>query len=186
MKRLLILTLVIFLCQSVLAQDSASRWSSRLAYYLKASVSQSNKKTSNLYLADVNDTAVFLTADPARFRQPFMTTNNIAYQNLQVISVHRRGSFGRGALTGGLIGGLSVGAIAAASTQCHDCSGPGVRGLAFVGGAIVGGFIGGLIGGIIGGSTERRFIIGGDKQKFDKMRLSVLEMAYGKSFKKTN
>ena len=177
MKRLVILGCIVCISQFGLAQDSTAR----RAYYLKASVSESNMKTSDLYLADVNDTAVVVSADPARFRHAFMNANIIGYQNLKVISVHRKGNVGRGALTGALIGGVGVGALAASVVQCHDCGGSQGRGVAFLAGALTGGFFGGLIGGIIGAGNERRFVIGGDKKKFDRMRLSVLEMAYGKS-----
>jgi hypothetical protein len=177
MKRLLILGCITCIFQSSPAQKSSKRW----AHYLKASVSESNKKSNDLYLADVNDTAVFLSADPARFRLAFMNTDSIRYQDLRVISVHRRGNVGRGALKGALIGGLGTGIIAATTIQCNDCADSGTRGLAFLGGGLAGGFLGALFGSIIGGASERRFIIGGDKKKFDKMRLTVLEMAYGKS-----
>ena len=89
MKRLVILGCIVCICQSVPAQDSTKR----RAYYLKASVSESNMKNNDLYLADVNDTAVVVSTDPARFRHAFMNTNIIGYQNLKVISVHRRGNF---------------------------------------------------------------------------------------------
>src|SRR5215212_1478738 len=109
MKRLLILGCIVCIYQSVPAQENTKRW----AYYLKASISESNMKNSDLYLADVNDTAVVVSTDPARFGQAFMNTNIIGYQNLKVISVHRKGNFGRGALTGALVGGVGLGALAA-------------------------------------------------------------------------
>lgn len=184
MKRLIILTTILTLCQAAFAQDTISK----AKFIIKARVWTNEARYSQAtYVVDVTDSAIVVAEDRARFRQDFMNANTIPYQQLNVVSANRKGSFGRGALTGALIGGVSGAALgaAAASSTCSDCANPG--GMAWLGGlagGLTGGFLGALVGGIIGGGSERRFVIGGDKKKFDKMRLSVLEMAYGRKQKR--
>jgi hypothetical protein len=179
MKRLVILATIVMLCQGALAQKTPSK----AKYIVKARVWTNEAKYSRAtYVVDVTDTAIVVADEQARFRQDFMNAGAIPYQQLREVSVNRKGSFGRGALTGALVVGVTGAALggALASNTCSDCANPG--GLTWLGaltGGLTGGFFGGLIGGIIGGGSERRFVIGGNKKKFDKMRLTVLEMAYG-------
>ena len=180
MKRLLFLSCLIVLSYCALSQDSSR---TKKNYYLLATVTENNKKLPEAYLANVNDSAVMLSPDPVQFRHSFLNANLINYQQIEAVSLRRKGNVGRGIGRGALIGGLGLGTVLAVASQgtCQDCDPRGLAGAAFLGGALVGGFVGGLIGGIINGTLEKRFIIGGDKKKFDKMRLSVLEMAYRKN-----
>jgi hypothetical protein len=178
MKRLFIIGWMIAVCQCALSQDPALKRN----YYLKASVWETGQSSKEAYVADVNDTALILSTTPVQFRRTFMNTSSVSYGNLGTIKLHRYGNISRGIGIGALIGGVTGGtiAVAANSRPCADCKGGGA-GVALVAGTISGGFFGALIGVIVGAASEKRFVIGGNQEKFNKMRLSVLEMTYRKS-----
>lgn len=120
---------------------------------------------------------------------------NIHYGNIEVVRLKRKGSFGRGMLQGALIGfatgaitGLIMGDDPPCSPSQQDFFGLGnafceafriTAGQKAVGIGSAGAVGGALIGGIIGIVARKRFIIGGNKEKFQKMQMSVMDRMYG-------
>ena len=134
------------------------------------------------YLAAVADSAVVVFNSPVVFDQSLANTNvnNIAYKNLQEVVIRRKGSKGRGILIGS-VSGFAVGAVIGTLTYkpCRGefCLDPGQGGQA-VGVGLLGAIGGGIVGGIIGSVAKKTFIIGGNKEKFNRMKKNVLDLTY--------
>lgn len=139
------------------------------------------------YLSHLNDSTFYISDVPVLFGSPDQRNKNrFSYPVIAQVSLRPKGSVGRGILFGAL-GGAAIGALIGLVTyQEPDCElgswvcidfGPGFSAL---GGGIIGTFGGGLIGGIAGASAKKTFSIGGKKEKFDAMKMSVLERAYSK------
>ena len=81
----------------------------------------------------------------------------------------------------GAVIGLGSGAILGLSSGNDS---PGI--ISFTAGqkVIIGGFTGAIggtiIGGIIGSVVRKRFQIGGSRERFDKMKVSILDKMYGR------
>jgi hypothetical protein len=152
---------------------------------LKVSVMDSIQRVGFGYLAALADSGIVMVKAPIVFDHTLASSNanTINYQNISQVTIKRKGSVGRGILIGAL-GGMLVGGIAGyISYKPVDCKdaifcfdfGPGADAAA---GASVGLLGGGIIGGIIGALAKKTFIIGGKKNKFDEMKVNVLDMAY--------
>ena len=178
MKALLFIGCALCCCQLVLAQQPLLKNN----YYLKARVWQINQPAHDWYVADVNDSAVLLAQDPVKFRQSGLSSANLNYQQVEMVFLKRKGSVGRG-LWKGALGGMVLGGIIGAITykKCDDCWLDLGVGVDIAAGAILGTGGGGIIGMIVGALSGKHFTIGGNKQKFDEMRLSVLDMTYRKA-----
>ena len=139
------------------------------------------------YLAGMTDSTIVMVKAPVIFDHAITgnNTSSIAYQNLSEVSISRKGSVGRGILFGAL-GGMFVGAVAGyisykpvnceGSLICFDF-GPGYDAAA---GASIGTLAGAMVGGIIGALARKKFVIGGNKNKFTHMKENVLDMTYRK------
>ena len=103
---------------------------------------------------------------------------SLSYQDINHVSINRKGSVGRGALVGGL-GGLAAGGIAGAIsyTPCYNCILNFGASLAILAGATIGLLIGGIAG-VILGSRKHKFAINGNKENFEEMRAKLLR-TYG-------
>jgi len=156
---------------------------------LKVAASDSIQRVDHGYLAGLSDSGIVMVKGPIVFDPSLKgtTANTIPYNNLSEIKVQRKGSVGRGILFGAL-GGMFVGAIAGYASYktptCHgnpNCIvwdfGPGYDAL---GGAILGTAGGAIIGGVIGAVAKKKFVIGGNKNKFQHMKENVLDMTYRK------
>jgi hypothetical protein len=178
MKALLLIVLAICCCQALFSQDTVLKKN----YYLKARIWEPNQTTRDFYVADVNDTALLLVNDPVKFRQGGLTANALSYQNMDVILLKRKGSVGRGLWKGAVLGAI-LGGITGAVTykKCEDCFFDFGIGTDIAAGAIAGTGVGAVFGAFFGAISSKRFTIGGNKDKFEKMRLSVLDMAYRKT-----
>lgn len=181
MKQLFLSLAVMVLAGSMLAQDST--YFKKRTFKLK--IIPSHRGTLTGYLYKLTDTSIAYT-DQALYFNPHATFYNNAttlnYQDIEVIKIRRKGSTGRGMLTGALIGlgtGAALGFISGddkgvndPATLCIFCMTAEEKALA---GGIAGTVLGGVIGGIFGALAHQRFTIGGNKKHFDKMRLSVME-----------
>jgi len=156
---------------------------------LKVAVRDSIQRIDFGYLAGMSDSGIVMVKSPVVFDHSLTgtTANTICYQNLSELKIHRKGSVGRGILIGGLTG-MMVGGVAGLisykkpSAYCENTSlcvtwdfGPGYNAAA---GASVGTLVGAAIGGIIGALAKKKFIIGGNRNKFAHMKASVLDMTY--------
>jgi len=133
------------------------------------------------YLADITDSTLVIAQTPVQFRQAFLNTQPIAYNSLSVVTYKRKGAVGRGIWIGGL-SGMVAGGITGAITYrpCNECLWDFGAGYDVLGGALIGLGVGALTGGIIGALSSKTITIGGNKEKFNKMRKNVLDMTYRK------
>lgn len=136
------------------------------------------------YLSGINDSLVQLSNNRATFSNsiidnPSYQTYN--YSKIEKVNIRKYRSVGRGIGYGALIG-AGVGGIVGLATYHRDPNSwfdLGSGGSAFAGAII--GAIPGIIIGAIKGAQMRKFIISRDKENFDKMRETILEMAIGKN-----
>ena len=176
MKRL---TLFTCLTLAVIAAYSQKRPLSRRAI-LKAEVVDSSQRVQFGYLAAVADSGVVILNTQVVFDQSLANAqlNTINYKNLQEVTIRKKGSIGNGIVVG-TIAGFAVGALIGVATYkpCDCYFDLGQQGQTITVG-ILGAIAGGVVGGIIGGKAKKTFIIGGDRNKFRKMKENVLDMAY--------
>jgi hypothetical protein len=178
MKALLIIGCVVCCCQILHAQDSVLKKN----YILKANIWESNRPVREFYLVNVTDTALLLAAEAVTFRQSLLNPTMLSYRQVNVVTLQRKGSIGRG-LWKGALGGMVLGGIIGAITykDCDDCFIDFGIGADIAAGAILGTGGGAVIGVIVGALARKKFTINGNKEKFDEMKLSVLDMAYRKT-----
>ncbi len=142
---------------------------------------KTNQQPHYVYLVDVSDSAVVYMETQVRFRgfAPNAGTKSLSYHQIEVATVQRKGAVGRGILFGGL-GGMVLGGIIGAITYkpCDPCFFDFGIGFDIMSGASIGLLGGGLIGGVTGALSKKIFRIGGNKENFEKMKLSVLDRAY--------
>jgi hypothetical protein len=136
------------------------------------------------YLGAVTDSSIVVFKSPVVFDQSLTNAqlNAIAYQNVQEVIVRRKRRVGRGILIGsasGFAAGAAIGAITYKPCRGEFCLDPGQGGQA-IGVGLLGAIGGGIVGGIIGSVAKKTFVIGGNKEKFKRMRESVIDMAYKK------
>ena len=178
MKRLLLACCLLQLSVLLYAQDSTLF---KRNIVLKTRIVKLNDSTYNVHLADINDTSLIVTGAVIRFRSSFMNVNasGMHYSELQSVVLRRKGSTGRGILFGALGGAVAGGIIGAVTyKECDGCFLDFGIGFSIATGSILGTLGGGLVGGILGALAKKIFIIGGNKEKFQQMKLSVLDMAY--------
>jgi hypothetical protein len=131
------------------------------------------------YLAAINDSSVHIATQRVPFSNslvPSASFKTYVYPNIETLSIRKYGSvgsgIGRGALIGSISGSLCFFVIGISSSRSF-IPGPGVLAL---GGAIIGA-IPGIIIGAIAGSKMRTFNIRKNKEKFNEMKTSVLQMS---------
>ncbi len=173
-----LLLLAILVSASVFSQDSTLRKKYRLRAIIRH---EGNKPTTRAFLADINDTAVLLMQTPTSFRAVNnASTTAVPYYQIKVITVYRKGSVGRGMLYGTIAGTVLGGVTGAAlAPHCHDCK-HGTSGLIVVGSSMIGATTGFLIGTFVGSISRKMFEIGGRKDRFQRMKMNVLDRAYSK------
>ena len=175
MKAIFLLCCTVLFCQLAFSQDTTLKKN----YYIKLRLWQTNGPTRDLYLADINDTALIISSEPVNFRKSIMNTTAVSYPQVEMATVKRRGSVGRGILIGGLSGLIGGGIVGAATyKRCDDCLWDFGVGPNIAAGSILGAGAGVLTGAIVGALAQKKFIIGGQRNKFEALRLSVLDMAY--------
>jgi hypothetical protein len=129
---------------------------------------------SSGYLAAIGDSGIICLRSPVSFNQRFLNENHniVPYWNLSKVFIQKKGSVVRGMWIGGL-SGMAVFGLAAAVSSARSEIGVDVPVVLSVGalyGTIVGGFIGVL--------SRKKFIIGRNKEKFDEMKKTILDMTY--------
>ena len=179
MKSSLILFAFLLVVISIRAQDSSSI---KKKITFKGTFStRSDLKPRPVYIVDVNDSAVVYLETPVRFREyaTNAATKTMPYHKIEVATINRKGAVGRGILFGGL-GGIVLGGIIGAITYqpCDPCFFDFGIGFDIMAGSSLGLLGGSLIGAVTGILSKKIFKIGGQKQQFDKMKLSVLDRAY--------
>jgi hypothetical protein len=183
MKQISFLIATILLVSSTYAQED--RRPKRMT--LKLTVTDSIQRVDYGYLASLADSGIVMLKSPVVFDHTIANPNSniISYQNISQVTIKRKGGVGRGILIGGLSGlalGGIIGYISYKPTNCEGAIicfdfGPGADAAA---GASLGIVAGAAIGGIIGALAKKTWTIGGKKARFDNMKLSVMDMTYGK------
>lgn len=167
------------LLQSAIAQDSLVL---KPATY-KATITFTDKRFVQDYLVDFTDTSLLTRSSPFRFRYYSNNSNavSVPYTQIDNVVIKRKGNGGRGALIG-LFSGAALGGIIGAITykDCDGCLFDFGIGFDIGVGAFLGSMGGTLTGLIIGSLMKKRFIINGQRDKFEQMKLSVIDMAYRK------
>jgi len=164
----------------------------------KVSIAQTSAEIATGYLVAIKDTVLSLMPGAASIRFNAIAKKdlvNIHYSNIEEVAIQRNGSPVRGMLQGALIGfatGAITGLIMGDDPPCiprqQDFFGLGnaiceafrtTAGQKAVEKGSFGAAGGAVIGGIIGIVARKRFIIGGNKEKFQKMQMSVMDRMYG-------
>src|SRR5215211_2254798 len=146
----------------------------------KAYVSGDKKREVSGYLLNSNDSVVFLSAKPQPFKSILVNDSGVqkvAYTDIDVITVKRRGSAGTGAVFGLVLGaslGVLTGLTAGNNNKGQMISGEVLAGVL----GIFGGATGAVIGAIAGALVEKRFFINRKKENLQNMNSTLLERLY--------
>ena len=179
----LILAILLLAAQFVIAQD---RPPLRNRTYI-ISVTDSDFQSVKGYLFNITDTTLKIGYWPVTFANPAASKDNykeINYKQISELELKRNHGAGRGAWKGAVIGVL-IG-VAAGYIEGDDPE-EDLFGMKFTMtatekaiqyGAICGA-AGTGIGAIVGASVRKKFIIGGNKERFDEMKANVLTKVYG-------
>ena len=150
----------------------------------KTTILDYKNQSSFGYLSEIKDSVVMLSPAPITFNSIFSDNNNIRsfnYKDISTVSIRRTGSTGRGILIGALTG-LATGIIAGfvEGDDPPEYWFAMTAGEKAIGYGALGSVAGAGIGAIIGAISKKKFTIGSKKEKFDEMRMNVLQRAYGK------
>lgn len=156
-----------------------------------------SSSTNRGYLTHIGDSLIGISPNPVRFspspaNEKWKSVTAIPYENINKMTIHRKGAGTKGALIGGLSGmviGIAAGLIAGDDPHVppsEDFFGLGeafrtTAGQKALAGGVVGLVGGGVIGCIIGNLVKKKFIIGGNKKNFEDMRQAILNKAYTKN-----
>lgn len=179
MKRQLVFALMFLSLVTVSAQDSPPK--KKIFYKMEL------KEVSGLYkygyLTNITDEHIYFSQQKINFGRSLQTRNkSMAYTNVAQLKLRKKGAAGRTALVGGAIG-VGVG-ILAGFIEGDDPEGYWLR---FSAGdkailyGISAGAGGSLIGFIIGSIAHKKFIIGGNRERYKEMKFNILEKVYGAS-----
>lgn len=175
----ILLVFVSLFFQASFAQDSLQL--KNVSY--KATITFTDKRLVQHYLVDITDTSLLTARLATKFRREssFVNSTQVPYMQIDNVIIKRKGNAGRGAVIG-LFSGAALGGIIGAITykDCNDCFLDFGIGFDIGVGAFLGSVGGTLTGIIIGSLAKKRFIINGQRDKFQEMKLSVLDMAYRK------
>jgi len=179
MKYLLISLVIMLLAPLADAQDSLPK--RKLTY--KISIAGSGLNVQKGYLLQLTDTTVQISDSRVRFaNKPFLKEDHkeIAYPQIASMTLKRTNGAGRGAWKGALAGaflGIIAGYIDGDDpTENWFRYTAGDKALMY---AVVGAPAGAIIGTLTGALVKKKFIIGGKKEKFDKMKINILNKVYG-------
>jgi len=134
------------------------------------------KGSKSAYLATISDSVIYTSAKPVSFTDTSNTASctPISYHVIKKIRVVKKGSPGKGFLTGlgiGLASGALIGLASGDDNgNCFICFTAGEK--ALIDGVFLGA-TGGITGAIIG-LKEKKFKINGQRSKFDEMKQYML------------
>lgn len=183
MGRLLFYLFTICICKSSNAQDNSVNDTLALkpGIYKTNILTYDKSKFIKGYLVNLSDSGLELSSYSAGLS--LEKKNNLQpvynYNHLREVTIRRKGSTGRGVAYGAVIG-LFAGAIAGLASG-DDPPGwfsftAGQKAISL--GLVVGMPAGALIGAIIGATAHKKFIIDGNKNKYDIMRKSIFKKLF--------
>lgn len=164
----------------------------------KVSIITTGQKKNTGYLTNLTDSNLYLSTSPLHFGSG-KTSNHLSeysFNHLEKIEIERKGIVIRSAWQGALIGliaGVITGLVSGDDPPAPVYDNPNdpfgsalyvlasfrmTAGEKAAAGGIVGAGTGALIGALVGSLTKKKFIIGGNRQKFHSMRENILEKLY--------
>ncbi|MBD0297116.1 MAG: hypothetical protein ICV84_18275 [Flavisolibacter sp.] len=172
-----ILTVLLF-STTTKASDSLPQ---KLIIY-KMQVENTQNRLVTGYLKNVEEEEIIYTGSKSVFGTPVRSTDKtIPLDQIGIITVKRKGAAGRTALFAGL-GGLAAGALAGfiegddPPEQWFFWMSAGDK--AAIYGTMLG-VTGAVVGVIVGSVVRKKFIIQGNKEKFQQMKGTLLQKVYG-------
>jgi hypothetical protein len=140
-----------------------------------ANINKSKGKASLVYLQGLNDTALQLNKKALPFGSSFFDYS-VSYQDLDYLSVYRKGQSSK-AVLGGMIGGILIGGVIGGSVYkpkpCnYVCIDFGKEASALAGASA--GAVAGALFGLAIGSVKWNFKVNRNKEKFQQMRTELL------------
>ncbi len=138
----------------------------------------SNKEIIKGYVANLSDTGLALSSSPVQLslekkNNPVPPFYN--YDQLRQVTIQRKGSVGRGAAYGALIGigvGVITGLVSGNDSPGWFSLTAGQKAIRF---GVMGIPVGALAGVLLGETIHKKFIIGGNKKKFEIMRQNIFK-----------
>ena len=150
-------------------------------------------KTIKGFAENISDSVVLVSPRPVKFNPyssgDFAGSHVINYSEIRKIEIRRKGSVGRGALIGGIsamLAGVLTGFIEGDDKVLPASEDPWQLSAIFRSTAgdkavvygLTGLVTGGIVGAIIGALSHKKYIINGNKDKYDDMRKNILNKAY--------
>ena len=148
----------------------------------KISVMDSNSVWFKGYLYDFTDSSIKISQWPVRLHAPEFKDDfkKVDFRQVTEMTLKRNHGAGRGAWKGALLGtffGVAAGLIEGPDPQEYWFSfTAGEKALLYGG---LAGTVGTGLGALIGALVKQKYIIGGRKENFDRMKTDVLNRAYG-------
>jgi hypothetical protein len=183
MKPLFLIALFIMFQPALYAQDTVKLKTPNIKSRIyEATVRGDKAVLYDHYLVGVQDSSIMVSKTPVPFN---MTSGKTGFQIINLseideITLKRKGSAGRGALTGALIGagaGILIGFASGDDNTGWFRFSAGEKAAAL---GLSLGALGGLVGVITGALSRDKFYIGRDRQRLQYMKLSLLEKVYMK------
>jgi hypothetical protein len=182
MKFIFFITLFTIFYSSSIAQDTIRLRSNPIkSRTYEAKVTGENGVLYDHYLVAIQDSSILVSPMAIPFNMYTGATGSLKYlpvSDIETISLRRKGSAGRGALTGGLIGvglGIIVGLASGDDKPGWFSMTAGDK--AFALGMMFGGS-GSLIGLVGGAIAHKKFYIGRSRDKLQQMNMTLLERIY--------
>lgn len=129
------------------------------------------------YLQAISDSSLAINSEPIRYGVS-SDGRLISYNDIDRLTIHPKGSVGRGVLFGAL-GGIVIGGIVGAITYtpCKNCFLDFGVGFSIIGDGIIGVLPCGIIGSLIG-SKKHQYTVNRNKKDFNNMRSQMMKV-YG-------
>ncbi|MBD0288429.1 MAG: hypothetical protein ICV51_14350 [Flavisolibacter sp.] len=173
----ILLTVFLFMCSALRASNSLPH---KLIIY-KMQVENTQNRLITGYLKNMAEEEIIYSGTPIAFGMPARTSDKtIPLDQIGIVRVKRKDAVGRTALFVGL-GGLTAGVLWGL-IEGSDPPGAFFRTSAGAK-ALIGGFglslAGAAVGAGIGAVVHKRFVINGNKEKFQQMKGTLLQKVYG-------
>ena len=161
------------------AQDSSAKYKPRI---FRAYVYGNDSIYSRDFIAYAKDSSIAISKLPLPFNKAPAQDANVSlipYSSIDYIKIQRKGSVGRGIVTGvlsGFFAGILIG-LAEGGDDPDSWFAYSAGEKAIMYGATAG-IAGGIIGAIIGGVARKKFIINKTPSKLQEMNRRLLEKVY--------
>jgi hypothetical protein len=169
-------SLLLFFALSASAQDS----SQTKHLVLRANLTSRESLKYSGFLATMNDSAVYLSAQKLKFTFAHLNISDlqeIGYHDIQTLKIQRKNSAGRGFFYGALGSFVVLETyILLTVNQQHTYNFNTTERTLFF--AVPGAILGGLIGMTIGSIIHKTFVINGVQANFQNMKIKMAELVH--------